>query len=124
MVKTYYNVDELIKSKGLDRASQHAEAFSAVVNALGYEACKKILRAYLDVDTLTKAYRQDKNLNNIYKQSYNHELNKVTWTWDLIGDDMLHRFNVPVRFRLMSDCNRTCIAKACARMVIEEFNKD
>ena len=123
MIKTYYNVDELIKSKGLNRASQHAEAFSAVGNALGYEACKKILLAYLDIDTLTKAYKEDKYPNNIYKQSYNHELNRVTWTWDLIGDDMLHRFGVPVRFRLMSDCNRTCIAKACARMIIEEFNK-
>ena len=124
MIKTYHNVDEFIESKGLDRASQHAEAFSAVVNALGYEACKKILLAYLDINTLTKAYKQDKNLNNIYKQSYNHELNRVTWTWDLIGNDMLHRFNAPIRFRLMSDCNKTCIAKACARMVIEEFNKD
>ena len=121
---TYHNVDEFIKSKGLDRASQHEEAFSAVVNELGYEACKKILLAYLDIDTLTKAYRQDKYLNNIYEQHYNHELNRVTWTWDLIGDNMLHRFNAPIRFRLMSDCNRTCIAKACARMVIEESNKD
>lgn len=117
MIKTYHNIDEFIKLKGLDRASQHDEAFSAVVNELGYEACKKILLSYLDVNTLIKAYRQDKNLNNIYK------LNKVTWTWDFIGDDMLHRFNAPIRFRLMSDCNRTCIAKACARMVIEEFNK-
>lgn len=123
MIKTYHNIDELIKLKGLDRASQHDEAFSAVVNELGYNQCKAILLTYLDINTLTKAYKQDKNLNNIYKQSYNHELNRVTWTWDLIGDDMLHRFDVPIRFRLMSDCNRTCIAKACARMVIEEFNK-
>ena len=67
MVKTYHNVDEFIKLKGLDRASQHAEAFSAVVNALGYEACKKILLAYLDIDTLLKAFKEDKYLNNIYK---------------------------------------------------------
>ena len=120
---TYHNVDEFIKLKGLNRASQHDEAFSAVVNELGYEACKKILLTYLDVNTLIKAYKQDKYLNNIYKQHYNHELNKVTWTWDFIGDDMLHRFNVPIRFRLMSDCNRTCIAKACARMIVEELNK-
>ena len=123
MVKTYHNVDEFIKSKGLDRANQHAEAFSAVVNELGYEACKAILLNYLDIDTLIKAFKEDKYLNNVYKQHYNNELNKVTWTWDLIGDDMLHRFNAPIRFRLMSDCNRTCIAKACARMIIEEFNK-
>ena len=123
MIKTYHNVDELIKSKGLDRASQHDEAFTAVVNELGYEACKKILLAYLDINTLAKAYKEDKYLNNIYKQSYNHELDRVTWTWDFIGDDMLHRFNAPIRFRLMSDCNRTCIAKACARMIIEEINK-
>ena len=38
MTKTYHNIDEFIKSKGLDRASQHDEAFSAVVNELGYEA--------------------------------------------------------------------------------------
>ena len=123
MIKTYHNVDEFIKLKGLDRASQHDEAFTAVVNELGYEACKKILLAYLDINTLAKAYKEDKYLNNIYTQYYNHELDRVTWTWDLIGDDMLHRFNAPVRFRLMSDCNRTCIAKACARMVIEELNK-
>ena len=123
MIKTYHNIDEFIKLKGLNRASQHAEAFSAVVNALGYEACKKILLAYLDINTLVKAYKQDKYLNNVYKQCYNHELNRVTWTWDLIGDDMLHRFNAPIRFRLMSDCNRTCIAKACARMIVEELSK-
>ena len=120
---TYHNIDEFIKFKGLNRASQHEEAFSAVVNALGYEACKKILLAYLDIDTLTKAYKQDKYLNNIYEHSYNNKLGRVMWTWDFIGDDMLHRFNAPIRFRLISDCNRTCIAKACARMVIEESNK-
>ena len=123
MIRTYHNVDEFIKSKGLDRATQHDEAFSAVVNELGYEACKAILLNYLDIDTLIKAFKEDKYLNNIYKQNYNHELNRVTCTLNLICNDVLHRFNAPIIFRLISDCNRTCIAKACARMIIEEINK-
>jgi hypothetical protein len=33
---------------------------------------------------------------------------------------MLHNVKATVHFRLMSDCNRTCIGKQCARMVVEE----
>ena len=39
--------------------------------------------------------------------------------YDEDGNDMLHNPNAKIKFRLMSNCNRTCIAKACAGIVAE-----
>lgn len=118
-MKTYETLDEFFKEGNLNRLEEHEKCFSRIVEALDFNTCKQILLSYLKADgispeKLKEKYKQDKYLNNIYKHS-----GRGVWEWDLIGADMLHNPNAQVRFKLMSDSHRTCIAKACARMIAE-----
>lgn len=120
-MKTYTNVDEFLKESNLDRLNNHEECFRRIVKELNFNICKGILLRRLELDGVTieilkEKYKQDKYLNNIYRHSA-----RGAWEWDSIGDDMLHNPNAEIRFKLMSDCNRTCIAKACAGMVAENY---
>lgn len=117
-MKTYKNVDEFLKENNLDRFNEHEKCFRKVVEELDFNTCKQILLRQLErdgvsVEQLKEKYKQDKYLNNIYR------MGTTTWEWDYIGDEMLHNPNAKIRFRLMSNCNRTCISKACARIVAE-----
>lgn len=119
-MKTYINVDEFSKENNLDRINEHEKCFRKVVEELDFNTCKKILLNRLERDGITleklkEKYRQDKYLNNIYRMSASR------WGWDSIGNGMLYNPNAKIRFKLMSDCNRTCIAKACAGMVAENY---
>lgn len=119
-MKTYKNVDEFLKENNLDRFNEHEKCFRKVVEELDFNTCKQILLRWLEqdrvsVEKLKEKYNQDKYLNNIYR------MNATTWEWDYIGNDMLYNPNAKIRFRLMCNCNRTCIAKACARMVVENY---
>lgn len=121
-MKTYKNVDEFLKENNLDRFNEHEKCFQRVVEELDFNTCKQILLRQLERDGITvkelkEKYKQDKYLNNIYKHNGSSK-----WTWDFIGNDMLYNRNARIKFKLMSDCNRTCIAKACARMVVENYN--
>lgn len=118
--KIYSNVDAFLKENNLSRFSNHEKCFRRIVEELDFNTCKKILLRQLAKDEITveklkEKYKQDKNLNNIYSMS------ATTSEWDYIGDDMLHNPNAKIRFRLMSNCNRTCIAKACASMISENY---
>ena len=118
-MKTYENVDEFLKENNLDRVNEHEKCFSKVVEELDFNTCKRILLRHLKWDGITieklkEKYNQDEYLNNIYRHN-----SSGRWKWDFIGDEMLHNPNAKIKFRLMSNCNRTCIAKACARMVVE-----
>lgn len=120
-MKTYRNVDEFLKENNLDRFKEHEKCFERVVKELDFDTCKQILLRQLGQDGVTieklkGKFKQDKYLNNIYS------MGATTWKWDFIGDDMLHNPNAKIRFQLMSHCNRTCIAKACARMVAKDYN--
>ena len=119
-MKTYRNVDEFLKENNLDRFNEHEKCFRRIVEELDYNTCKRILLRQLEqdgvsVEKLKEKYSQDKYLNNIYSMC------ATTWEWDFIGNDMLHNPNAKIKFRLMSNCNRTCIAKACARIVVENY---
>ena len=119
-MKTYKNVDEFLKENNLNRFDEHEKCFRKVVEGLDFNTCKRILLRQLERDGITieklkEKYNQDKYLNNIY------HMGATTWEWDYIGNDMLHNPNAKIKFRLMSDCNRTCIAKACARIVAENY---
>ena len=120
-MKTYTNVDEFLKENNLDRFNEHEKCFRRIVEELDFNTCKQILLRQLDRDGITieelkEKYNQDKHLNNIYRNNLTG-----TWEWDYIGNDMLHNPNAKIKFRLMSNCNRTCIAKACAGMVVENY---
>ena len=118
--KIYSNIDEFLKENNLSRFNEHEKCFRRIVKELDFNTCKQILLRRLDQDEITvqnlkEKYKQDKYLNNIYKSS------NVLQEWDFIGDKMLNNPNAKIRFRLMSNCNRTCIAKACARMILENY---
>lgn len=120
-MKLYQNVDEFLKENNLDRFNDHDIGFMEIVKELNFNICKNILLNQLERDGITieelrEKYKQDKYLNNIYRSN-----SRVTWEWDYIGDDMLHNPYAKIRFRLMSNCNRTCIAKACARMIVKNI---
>lgn len=123
MIRTYKNIDAFLNEKGIDKfagESGHKLSYSTIVRALDYNACKEILLNQLkidkiSIDILKQRYEQDKHLNNIYKKN-----SAGTWTWDIIGDRMIHNPKATVRFILMSDCSRTRIAKACARMILAD----
>ena len=119
-MKTYRNVDEFLKENNLNRFNEHEKCFRRIVEELDYNTCKQILLRQLERDGITieklkEKYNQDKYLNNIYSMS------STTWEWDYIGNDMLHNPNAKIRFKMMSNCNRTCIAKACAGIVVENY---
>ena len=119
-MKTYRNVDEFLKENNLDRFNEHEKCFRRIVEELDFNTCKQILLRQLERDGITieklkEKYNQDRYLNNIYR------MKPTTWEWDYIGNDMLHNPNAKIKFRLMSNCNRTCIAKACARMIVENY---
>ena len=115
-MKTYTNVDEFLKENNLDRFNEHEKCFRRIVEELDFNTCEQILLRQLErdgvsVEKLKEKYSQDKYLNNIYS------MGATTWEWDYIGNDMFHNPNAKIKFRLMSNCNRTCIAKACAGIV-------
>lgn len=120
-MKTYRNVDEFLTENNLNRFNEHEKCFRRIVEELDFNTCKQILLRQLERDKVTieklkEKYNQDKYLNNIYRNN-----SRGTWEWDYIGNDMLHNSNAKIKFQLMSDCNRTCIAKACASMVAENY---
>lgn len=120
-MRTYTNVNKFLKENNLDRLNDHEKCFERVVKELDFNTCKNILLRRLEQDGITikklkEKYEQDKYLNNIYESN-----SRMFWEWDFIGDDMLRNPNAKIRFKLMSNCNRTCIAKACARMVAESY---
>ena len=118
-MKIYRNVDEFLKENNLNRVNEHEKCFRRIVEELDLNTCKRILLRWLEkdginIEKLKEKYNQDKYLNNIYRNN-----SAGSWKWDVIGNDMLHNPSARVGFRLMSDSNRTCIAKACARIVVE-----
>lgn len=119
-MKIYKNVDEFLKEYNLDRFNEHEKCFRAIIEELDFNTCKKILLSQLEKDEITieklkEKYKKDKYLNNIYR------MGMTTWKWDHMGDDMLHNPNAKIRFKLMSNCDRTCIAKACAKIIAENY---
>ena len=122
-MKTYRTVDDFLKENNLNKFNEHKKCFQRVVEELDFNTCKQILLSQLEQDGITieklkEKYSQDKYLNNIYR----HKLLGNTWEWDHIGDEMLHNPNAKISFKLMCDCDRTCVAKACAKMVAEDYN--
>ena len=120
-MKLYQDVDEFLKENKLDRFNEHEKCFRRIVAELDFNTCKQILLRHLERDGVTieklkEKYEQDKYLNNIYKNN-----SRGSWMWDFIGADMLRNSNAKIEFRFMSDCNRTCIAKACAGIVAENY---
>ena len=121
--KLFKNTDEFSKLSGLNN---HFSKYGAIVQALDFEACKEILFMYTTYDDLLNAYHKDKNLNNILKKHYYckdvlphliHTADKC-WQWDIIGYKMLHNRKATIKFKLISLADLTCIAKACATMII------
>ena len=121
------NTDEFSKLNILNDNDSHFSKYKAIVQALDYEACKEILFMYTTYYDLLDAYHNEKNLNIILNKRYycKDELPNLRcaadecWQWDIIGYKMLHNRKASIKFKLISLADLTCIAKACARMAIE-----
>lgn len=124
--KLFKNTDEFFKLTSLNDES-HFSKYEAVVQALDFEACKEILLMYTTYDDLLDAYNKDKYLNNILNEHYYCKdvlpnLIRAAdrcWQWDVIGYQMLHNRKATIKFKFISLACLTCIAKACARMMIK-----
>lgn len=123
----FKDANEFWKLNELDDKSHFAK-YEAIVQALNFEACKDILFMYITYDKLLNAYKKDEHLNNILNQKI-YDRNVLPrcfryqcgtyWQWDIIGYQMLHNNKATIRFKLISLNTLTCIAKACARLIIK-----
>lgn len=124
--KLLKNVNEFFELNSLNDES-HFFKYEAIVQALDFEACKEILLMHTTYDDLLDAYNKDKNLNNILNEHYYCKdvlpnfryTDEDCWQWDIIGYQMLHNRKATIKFKLISLACLTCIAKACARMMIK-----
>lgn len=120
----FQNADEFFELNGLKDKS-HSAKYEAIVQALNFSACKEILLMFTTYDKLLNAYKDDEHLNNILNQKvYNKDVLSryqcgTYWQWDIIGYQMLHNSKATIQFKLISLSMLTCIAKECARMLIE-----
>lgn len=127
--KLFKNTDEFSKLNRLNDNGSHFSTYEAIVQALDFEACKEILLTHITYDDLLDSYSKDKNLNNILnKRCYCKNVlptligaaDDECWQWDIIGYKMLHNRKTTIKFKFISLADLTCIAKACARMIIRK----
>lgn len=119
----FQNAEEFFELNGLKDKS-HSAKYEAIVQALNFEACKEILFTYITYDKLLNAYKKDKHLNNILNQkivliNINTLSRCFVKQWDIIGHQMLHNNRATIRLKFISLSILTCIAKSCARMIIQ-----
>lgn len=125
----YKNVDDYFRSKGLNRFSQHRNCFESLVNDIGFNKCKRILFEYIHTSELLFDYKRDEHFN-LSKLQRRSSLDYFTGLytdarpnkWDEIGHRML-RANRNLYIKGFSFCDLTCLAKACARMIIDEYKR-
>lgn len=127
--EVYKNADEYFKSKNLNRPSQYRKCFKTLINDIGFDKCKRILLEYVYPAELLLDYRQDKNFNLSKLQrmsSREYFTNLCTDArpnkWDEIGHRML-RANRKLYIKYFSLCDLTSLAKACARMIVDNYKK-
>lgn len=127
--EVYKNVDEYFESKKLNRFKQHKKCFKTLVNNIGFDKCKRILLEYIYPAELLLNYRSDENFNLSKLQrmsSLEYFTNLYTDArpnkWDEIGYRMLYS-NPKLHFKTFSFCDLTCLAKACARMVVDQYRR-
>ena len=124
--KLFKGTNEFFELNGLNDKS-YSDKYEAIVQALDFEACKEILYMYTTYDKLLDAYKKDKNLNNILNKRHCCKdvlptfryTSDGCWQWDIIGYKMLHNHKATIKFKFISLSTLTCIAKACARMIIK-----
>lgn len=127
MIKQYYNnINEFVDVNNINQNDK----YRAVINTLDFNACCNILLQYADIETYKRAYKRDKNFNNIHNNWFinNGQLpvksKEKIWQWDIIGYRMLHNPQATIRLKNISLALLTCIAKECARMLIEPNNNN
>lgn len=127
--KVYKNVDDYFKAKGLNRFTQHKDCFETLISDIGLDECKRILFEYVHTSELLLDYKRDEHFNSSKLQrrsSRDYFTNLYTDVrpnkWDEIGHRMLYT-NSKLYFRTFSFCDLTCLAKACARIVVDNYKK-
>lgn len=104
-IKKYLGLNSLNKKENGEKVT-HKEKYTQIVNDIGIETCKQYLPT--DLKTIKKAYKEDKNLNNI-------DLEK----WVMKHDTFKHEFyNIGINSISLSDT--VCTLKQAATMLIKE----
>lgn len=103
-------IEKLTGKDYFDKSITHQEKYEALINALGYGECVKILN--IPKDKLEEYFKIDKYFNNWreYPLSY----------WTKAGDSMLKALGYKLHITARSECDCCCIAKSVARMIISE----
>ena len=103
-------IEKLTGKDYFDKSISHQEKYEALINALGYDECVKILN--IPKDKLKKYYKKDKCLNNWRKYPLHY--------FDTVGKYMLLSLGHKLHITEMSVCDGCCLAKSVARMIINE----
>lgn len=102
----------------------HEEKYEMIINAIGYEEVKKCIP--FPLDRLKKAYKEDKNLNNLSMKKWDLAGGFVGWPSgaDYVGSVLTRLYYEKLRVNTFSCCESVCILKNCARMWIEESESE
>lgn len=103
-------IEKLTGKDYFDKSITHQEKYEALINALGYNECVKILN--IPKNELEEYFKIDKYFNNWRKYPLVY--------WDKAGDSMLEALGYKLHITARSACDCCCIAKSVARMIISK----
>lgn len=103
-------IEKLTGKDYFDKSISHQEKYEALINALGYDECVKILN--IPKDELRKYFKKDEHFNNWSKYPLHY--------FDIAGKLMIIRLGRKLHITAMSECDCCCVAKSVARMIINE----
>ena len=103
-------IEKLTGKDYFDKSISHQEKYEALINALGYDECVKILN--IPKDELEDYFKKDEYFNNWRKYPM--------YYFDSAGMSMLTHLGRKLHITAMSPCDCCCVAKSVARMIINE----
>ena len=103
-------IEKLTGKDYFDKSISHQEKYEALINALGYDECVKILN--IPKDELKEYFKKDEYFNNWRKYPL--------YYFDTVGKYMLLGLGHKLHISAMSECDCCCVAKSVARMIINE----
>lgn len=103
-------IEKLTGKDYFDKSISHQEKYEALINALGYDKCVKILN--IPKDELKKYFKIDKYFNGWRKYPVHY--------FDRAGMCMLTHLGHKLNITEVSICDGCCVAKSVARMIINE----
>lgn len=104
-INGYLKIDSLNRNENGEEMS-HEEKYTKIVNAIGYETCKRYLPA--TKEEIVKALETDEHLNSIPIEKWDRQ--HIIFKGQFVRIGITH----------ISLSNTVCVLKQCARMYAEE----